>query len=107
VWGPNDKDLIMAGLDAKWVRGESPNIAFRTARGASSAPAGLVFAQPVAAAAESAGFALGIPPVVPVPFISAQQCDETGSYPFYMRPSTRPALSFCGVRSVGAKTAIV
>jgi hypothetical protein len=84
----------MAGLDAKWVRGESPNAAFRSASGASPAAAVSVFAQPVAAAAESAGFAFAIAPVVLAPFIGPEQYDETSRYTFCMRPSTRPAVSF-------------
>jgi hypothetical protein len=97
----------MVGLDAKWVRGESPNITFRTARGVSSAPAVFVCAQPVAAAAKSAGFAFRIPPVVLAPFLKPKQYDETDRNTLCRRRSTRPALSFCGIRSVGVETAIV
>src|SRR5580658_3572950 len=97
----------MAGLDAKRVRGESPNLAFRSARGASSAPAVLVSAHPVVASAESARSAFAIALAVLAPFIAPQPYDQTSKYTFFMRQSTRPALSFCLIRSLGGETSIV
>jgi hypothetical protein len=105
--GPNEKDLIMAGLDTKRVRGESSNIDFRTVRDANSEPVACVYVQAVGPTAKSASSAFTTAPAFPAQFIPPSQYDDKSRYKFCMRRPAETAASFCGIRSVSAETSIV
>jgi hypothetical protein len=97
---PNDKDLMMARLDAEWVAAESLDILICTVRGASSAPgsapgsAVLSSAQPVAAPAKSDRTAVKIGLIVLAEFIWPPQYDGKSRSTFCILPSARLPFSF-------------
>jgi hypothetical protein len=93
---PNDKDLIVAGLDANWVAGESLEIVICTVRGASfaSGPAVGSSAQPVAAPAKPASTAVKIALIVLAQFVRPSHYDDRGGFTFCIRRSARLPVSF-------------